>query len=427
MDKSSKMDRNQPRRIKESEKRVSSAKIFSLSVGLFVLFLCNATIGCHSFVPPYSSWTMSSRISMAGIKDDGALSSSLSERIRQLQEKEAAEENRLAMRIKGLQKSQELQDMVESEEVQQVELPVVSFDSLLPKQRLEGRTDDPTFCRFLQKVGLGGWFVMTSLDTRQRKLRRHGVLAKIEVIDDGAIYYSEEDQKQSNSAWIPTAVDFCISGHSRCRIVGARQGMQARIGRWRRGHDPDGEESVLGWGEERFVDAPDELAFEDISFLGEGTTPDSPGKGLPYIQWNSVLVECNLESREIEATPGELEKMQELIPLVEEWYALASNAKTYTNLNVTAATRVMRDQPGLLVDPEKLLQRVVKELGPQSKDNPTAFSFWAAALINPLPVLGVSMEIRGRLLEAPTTQERLKVLEFGLQRSIDNLTGQRPL
>lgn len=364
---------------------------------------------------------------MAGIKDDGALPSSLSERIRQLQEKEASEENRLAMRIKGLQKSQELQDMVESDEVQQVELPVVSFDSLLPKQRLEGRTDDPNFCRFLQKVGLGGWFVMTSLDTRQRKLRRHGVLAKIEVIDDGAIYHSEEEQEQSNSDWTPTAVDFCISGHSRCRIVGARQGMQARIGRWRRGYDPNGEESVLGWGEERFVDAPDELALEDISFLGEGTTPDSPGKGLPYTQWNSVLVECNLESREIEAKPNELEKMQELIPLVEEWYALASNAKTYTNLNVTAATRVMRDQPGLLVDAEKLLRRVAKELGPQPVDDPTAFSFWAAALINPLPVLGVSMEIRGRLLEAPTTQERLKVLEFGLQRSIDNLTGQRPL
>jgi hypothetical protein len=119
--------------------------------------------------------------------------------------------------------------------------------------------------------------------------------------------------------------------------------------------------------------------------------------------------------------------MQELIPLVEEWYALASDAKTYTNLNVTAATRVMRDQPGLMVDPEKLLQRVAKELGPRPEDDPTAFSFWAAALINPLPVLGVSMEIRGRLLEAPTTQKRLKVLEFGLQRSIDNLTGQRPL
>ena len=33
--------------------------------------------------------------------------------------------------------------------------------------------------------------------------------------------------------------------------------MKLRIGRWRRGYDPDGEESRLGWGDERFVDKAD--------------------------------------------------------------------------------------------------------------------------------------------------------------------------
>lgn len=426
MSQSKEMNRKQEHRSGKAEKRATQAKLWwprRFGIVLFLLWI--AVVRCYCFVSTHPSRFPRTRIfsTANSNNDDEMLSSSLSERIRLLQEKEATQENRLSMRIKGLQKAQELQEIVESsDEVEQVELPVVSFDSLLPKQRLEGRTDDPTFCRFLQKVGLGGWFVMTSLDARKRKLRRHGVLAKIEAMDDGAIYHTEGEQEQSNSEWIPSAVDFCISGHSRCRIVGPRQGMEARSGRWRRGYDPNGEESVLGWGHEKFVDAPEELALHDASLV----TGDEDTR-LSCTEWNSVLVECNLEAAKLDVAEDERDKMNELVSLVEEWYVLASSTTTYTNTNVTAATRVKRGHPGLWVDPEKLLQQVAKELGPRPEDDPTAFSFWAAALINPLPVLGVSMEIRGRLLEAPTTKERLRVLEFGLQRSIDNLTGKRPL
>ncbi|CAJ1946800.1 unnamed protein product [Cylindrotheca closterium] len=366
--------------------------------------------------------------------DDGkeALSQSLSERIRQLQEKEATQETRLAKRIEGLRQSQGIQDLVDSNKVQATELPVISFDSLLPKQRLEGRTDDPTFCQFLQQVGLGGWFVMVSLDTRTRKIRRHGVLAKLEVMDDGALFVPENDVETSetDAPWIPTAVDFSILGHNRCRIMGPRSALKARIGRWRRGYDPNGEESVLGWGDERFVDTPDELK------IGIEPTTRTPSKEssssdektkLRCNEWNSVTIECNLEAVEEETAVEEVEKMQELIPLVDKWYDLASDPKTFENVDVTVATRVQRGHPGLTVDPEKLLQSVKRELGPCPKENPTAFCFWSAALINPLPSLGASMEIRGRILEAPNTMQRLQILEFGLRRSIDNLMGKRPL
>ena len=113
---------------------------------------------------------------------------------------------------------------------------------------------------------------------------------------------------------------------------------------------------------------------------------------------------------------------------MDEWYSLASNPKTYDNTNVTAATRVKRGQPGLAVDPNALLKRVQNDLGERpSEKSPTRFAFWAAALINPLPPLGVSLEIRGRLLEAYTIEDRLLIVQRGLERSIQNLQGQRPL
>ncbi|KAL3937764.1 MAG: hypothetical protein SGBAC_007196 [Bacillariaceae sp.] len=358
--------------------------------------------------------------------NDDVISRSLSERIRQLQEKEATQETRLARRIEGLRQSQGIQDMVDSNQVQVAELPVISFDSLLPKQRLEGRTDDPTFCQFLQQVGLGGWFVMVSLDTRTRKIRRHGVLAKVEIMDDGALFMPETPSSETTAPWIPTAVDFSILGHTRCRVTGPRSSLKARIGRWRRVYDPNGEESVLGWGDEQFVDIPDE-----VKIVVEATTEDSPSSNeknkLLYNEWNSNVIECNLEAIEEEPTLEEMGKTQELMPLVDQWYDLASNPKTFDNIDVTVSTRVQRGHPGLRVDPEKLLQSVKRELGPCPKDDPTAFCFWTAALINPLPPLGASIEVRGRILEAPTTLQRLQVLEFGLRRSIDNLTGKRPL
>jgi hypothetical protein len=129
--------------------------------------------------------------------------------------------------------------------------------------------------------------------------------------------------------------------------------------------------------------------------------------------------------QEEEYDPVLLEKISSLMPLVNEWFALASNANAYQNLNVTASTRIRKGHPGLWVDSGKLLQRVWwwKELGPRPTTIPTnAFWFWAAAL------MGVSLEIWGQMLEAPTIARRLKVLEWGLIRSmIENLKGKRPL
>lgn len=119
-----------------------------------------------------------------------------------------------------------------------------------------------------------------------------------------------------------------------------------------------------------------------------------------------------------------------LLPLVETWCDLASDMKTYENIQVTATARVQQGQPFMSVQPDNLLQRVKKDLGEMPELNRQGihdFVFWVAALINPLPCLGVSLEIRGKVLEACGLEEKFNILEFGLQRSIQNLRGERPL
>lgn len=358
-----------------------------------------------------------------------------------------------------------------------ITLPVVCMDALLPMQHMEARTEDPTFCRFLRDLGLGGWFVMTSLDPSTRKIRRHGVLVKIVASD--ALRPDEEFEEEAKATSLvdslvmsPTAVDFELVGHTRCRILGPTESMKRRIGRWRRGYDPNGEEVQLGWGEERFLDAmispslDDSSSPENIDKASDGASSTTTTTGSPaYTEWSSIPVQINLEM--IEAmekeededlaailagvpTSSAIEKVKELNALVDEWYQLARDPSTFENVNVTATTRIRVGHPGLWISPETLLRRVSNQLGPRpcswfastdvASSSPTAapvtsptvaditaFIFWAAALINPLPPLGVSLEIRGRLLEAPTLRRRLEILELGLRRSIDNLKGTRPL
>ena len=372
-----------------------------------------------------------------GYDDDGdseLFASSLAKRIEELQEKETQQKESIAQalssRVLELQASEETSDLIASQS--QIELPVISFDALLPKQTLEGRTEDPTFCRFLRDTGLGGWFVMVSLSPTTRKIRRHGVIAKIEAVDSIATGPTGTSTSSNiGRDETPTAVDFCIVGHRRCRVVGPRQNMQQRIGRWRRAYDPDCEESVLGWGPERFVDAPEELK-NIVEFDDDNVEKDKTR--LQCAEWSPLLVECDLDTVDTQLGRMLLEqnetiqaKYGSLLPMVQEWYELASNVKTYNNINVTASTRIRKGQPGLFVDPKALLKQVRNSLGSIPKDDPTAFCFWAAALINPLPVLGASLEIRGQLLEAPTLERRLQVLEWGLIRSIGNLKGERPI
>lgn len=341
----------------------------------------------------------------------------LNNRIKEVKKKESELSDTFTTGI--YQRVQELKSsgIIEKEiETGCVSLPVLCFDALLPGQRMEGSTDDPTFCRFLIETGLGGWFVMTSLDFRSRRIRRNGVLCKVDFIDVA--------KKLTPTSRIPTSVDFVIVGKKRCRVMGKNEELKLRIGRWKRVYDENGEEVLLGWGEEKFLDFDGDSneRFDTMAPIGteEEEVTDST-------QWSISGVECALDQNET-FRDETIQRAECLLPLIDEWFSLASNNKTYENFNVTAATRVRRNQPFLSVEPANLLKRILMDLGERpSPQDPTELAFWAAALINPIPPLGVSLEIRGKLLEACTADERLDVLELGLVRSIQNLKGLRPL
>jgi hypothetical protein len=60
-------------------------------------------------------------------------------------------------------------------------------------------------------------------------------------------------------------------------------------------------------------------------------------------------------------------------------------------------------------------------------EEPSERAFWVGALINPIPAMGVAMEIRPALLTAKTAEERTQVALDGIRRSIKHMDGSDPL
>ena len=349
--------------------------------------------------------------------DESSFSESLSQRIAEVRESESAFVSGLQNRVNKIVEADELDTVMSTKDANNktvVELPVVTLDALLPNQKLQGTTTDPTFCNFLCKLGLGGSFVMTSINNRQRRIRRFGVVAKIELVDVDA-------NSDSNNNFCPTSVTFCIAGSKRrCEILGPKERMKTRIGRWRRSYDPDGEESRLGWGLESFVDSAKEVPNIDNT---EDCSESSDTK------WtNSRVRIIDDDEEDANASAEAVAKATQIVPLIEQWIALASNQLTYDNVDVVARTRRKSGQPGLTVDAAALLRRVQREIGQRPPPElPTALALWGSALINPLPALGVATELRGAVLEAEGATNKLAILERGLIKSINNLNGSRPL
>ena len=314
----------------------------------------------------------------------------------------------LQKRVNTLAESESFDEQLQAGST--VDVPVVCFDALLPRQTLAGSTTDPVFCTFLRRLGLGGSFAMISANQRQRKMRRHGVIARINLVDvDGDV----DDC---------TAVTFSLVGRQRCEVLGPREAMAARIGRWRRGYDPDGEEAQLGWGAERFVDARGGDA--DGGRGGRTTEPSAPHR-----EWSTSRVRIRGGGSAAEvADPRDVDHATRLVPLVERWVALASEPTTYDNVAVVAGTRRRAGEPGLRVDAASLLNKVQSELGEMPRPSqPSELALWVAALVNPLPPLGVATECRGAVLEAEDEKGMLEIVERTLVKSINNLTGDRPL
>jgi len=131
----------------------------------------------------------------------------------------------------------------------------------------------------------------------------------------------------------------------------------------------------------------------------EVASPASESDGLTMAQFEFV---------EDDAQEIDVEIAKTLVPLVERWRGLVEG---------TSFERFEGQVRGILAD-----------LGPMPPvEEPGRLALWVAALVNPLPALGVAYEIRPAALAAATVSERLQVALQGIQTSIGHLSGEKPL
>ncbi|CAJ1456879.1 unnamed protein product [Effrenium voratum] len=129
--------------------------------------------------------------------------------------------------------------------------------------------------------------------------------------------------------------------------------------------------------------------------------------GVPE-QGEDGIAHAKVEFLHSDATEEEMQLAESLPGLVEEWMATLREygAERYT---------------GQLDD-------ILKDLGTMpSVQEAQRLAIWVAALVNPLPALGVALEIRPAVLAAATVKEQLEIAEQGMRGSIDHISGRRRL
>lgn len=257
-------------------------------------------------------------------------------------------------------------------------MPLMVFDSMVPGQQMELWTDDVTFCALVAAVGAGGLIGMLGLEPRTRKVLRRGCTVAIRSCfpRDGGLYVVLESEKpliRLPSGTTPTS-----------------------IGRWRRGYSEQPNGIALGWGPETFVEEFPELTESTQSVSTDIGVKGNIGDGA----WHIELVERIPEEVELQEDHPEILRIQ---PLIDQWMALVREKK--------------RERQ------EGQLELILQNLGPKPPATlPWAFALWLAGLINPLPALGVALEIRPAVLSARTLDEALDAVFFGLRHSIKNMS-----
>ena len=105
----------------------------------------------------------------------------------------------------------------------------------------------------------------------------------------------------------------------------------------------------------------------------------------------------------VDPDPGLVSTMS---PMIDEWLQL---------VRTTGRERT----PGQL-------DRILRDLGSARPTDPLALALYVAALINPLPALGVAPEVRGAVLEdvnASDVRRAIQRVHWGLTASIQNMLG----
>jgi hypothetical protein len=126
--------------------------------------------------------------------------------------------------------------------------------------------------------------------------------------------------------------------------------------------------------------------------------------------WTEAQVEV-LDPSETELAENSLRlahamwKARQLDQLVQEWIPLAKTKERISGQ----------------------VDAIIERLGQMpTAERPSDRAFWVGALINPIPALGVAMELRPALLLAQSPNERIDIVVAGIRSSIERLKRQPP-
>ena len=237
---------------------------------------------------------------------------------------------------------------VEQVSDRETKLPLVVLDSMLPRQVLKIRVDNPVFLqlvrtRLAQEEPFFGMTGLARLSTGQQVHLKTGV--RVDIVGKPVV-------DADNGLKIE------LRANRLFRIVGEVDNA-----------------AEGGWTEARveFLDSEDDESKIDFE-------KDRLG-----------LARAMAKARRL---PG----------LVSEWIDLARRRERF---------------PGQV-------DRLLRDLGAMPPvEEPSDRALWVGALINPIPALGVALEIRPSLLTARTPEQRVDAALAGIERSVQHMRGDQ--
>ncbi|KAL3807071.1 hypothetical protein ACHAXA_011005 [Cyclostephanos tholiformis] len=289
-----------------------------------------------------------------------------------------------------------LQSRVREVREKSVRLPLMILDTMLPRQVLQIQIQHPTLKSLMRhRVGMEtptlGMLGMARISTGQTVPLKVGVEVEIVEMDraDGAPPPgTDDDRGVDRTPW-----DVSLRAGRRFIIEGDVERMD---GGWTEARvrfldsSAEEEEEVR-----RFSSHPgsDGIAHDDDDNDGSSTSVAGFGRDrlsvARAISKSGVFTKPNM-------------KMKNNASLVDRWIELARQNERH---------------PGQI----DALLRQLGEIPPEHE--PTERAFWIGALINPLPSMGVAMEIRPALLLSKSAEERVEVALDGILKSIRHMDG----
>jgi hypothetical protein len=259
-----------------------------------------------------------------------------------------------------------LQRRLDSRRAAEADVQCLALDAMLPRQRAQLTFGPPLSSYVRECRDAGAPLCVLGMDGAGRLLRR-GVEARVESMSPFTAsngYFSSHSMRRASGF---TAYETCLVGGRRFELL---ELLPTPAGsKWHKPTPPP------AW-------PPTEVAFHArVRWLED----EAPGA----------------------ATAAAVLQAEALVPRIAEWLHLVRS---------TARERT-----------DGQLGALLRDLGPRpAADEADDLALWAAALLNPLPPLGVARDVRPAVLRADAPLERLVVVSDALAESIERMRRVAP-